>query len=562
MNARTDDIFPASIRLEGSPDIFGQIMENNYSVDLIGDSFVNLYVTEIEYIQLMQQFDDLVENGSISISIIQTRKEVKEVLNRKYGYGHLSYHSYEGMLAELRQLENQNPGICKLHDLGVVSDGVKKMWGFKISDNVNQEEDEPVAAVVGGVHGDETPGTEQVMYVINHIINNKTGPLISKLINNTQLWFIPMFNPAGRSLGIRGNAIGTDLNRNYPTPWSAEPGHALSEEETQNYVNNFFDKHDHIVATCDCHTGAVMYMYPYAHTSRPTADYKALKDLSDKMASSSGVSTSESLNTLWGVQLGGAGDYFYAAYGTFYIGVELVSPKGPDARELGGIVSMHLNAVMMLLNRVHHSTVTGRITYNGQPVVATVAVQGVDGPGNERKPYKSDATFGRYYRMLTPGTHNISFTYNGDVIVENNVSVVNTQQTILNIEFGEPDSDTDSETESGSDTDSDSGSDADSDSDTDGDSDSDSDGDLDTDGDSDSDSDGDTDGDSDSDSDRDSDNGVDSEGNQDNDSDSDSDLDGGSRNHYRSDGGCGCSLIGRSFNSTSVLELILFNLIR
>ena len=47
-----------------------------------------------------------------------------------------SYHTYESMLAQLRQWGAAHPEICKVHDLGVSSDGTTHMWALKISDNV------------------------------------------------------------------------------------------------------------------------------------------------------------------------------------------------------------------------------------------------------------------------------------------------------------------------------------------------------------------------------------------------------------------------------------------
>ncbi len=62
-------------------------------------------------------------------------------------------------------------------------------------------------------------------------------------------------------------------------------------------------------------------------------------------------------------------------------------------------------------------------------------MDGIDKPANLRTPYMSDATFGRYYRILLPGTYRVSFTFEGTTMVKKNVIIVDSRQTVLDIEF-------------------------------------------------------------------------------------------------------------------------------
>ena len=58
--------------------------------------------------------------------------------------------------------------------------------------------------VIGVVHGDEPQGK----YLIEKYLENNS---------KTKLAFISELNPDGRKLGVRTNANGVDLNRNFPT---------------------------------------------------------------------------------------------------------------------------------------------------------------------------------------------------------------------------------------------------------------------------------------------------------------------------------------------------------
>ena len=88
-----------------------------------------------------------------------------------------------------------------------------------------------------------------------------------------------------------------------------------------------------------------------------------------------------------------------------------------------------------MMNRVHTRALTGHVTRNGKPAVAIVTVDGIDKPDNLRRPYMSDAVFGRYYRILMPGVYTVRFTFEGKKVVKENVIIADDRQTVLDIEF-------------------------------------------------------------------------------------------------------------------------------
>jgi protein MpaA len=97
---------------------------------------------------------------------------------------------------------------------------------------------DPAAAhrvlVVGCIHGNEPAGLAITRRLI--AAGAPTG---------TEIVVVPSVNPDGCARGTRGNAHGVDLNRNFPSNWSAigHPGsfqysgpHALSEPESRYSV--------------------------------------------------------------------------------------------------------------------------------------------------------------------------------------------------------------------------------------------------------------------------------------------------------------------------------------
>ncbi len=78
--------------------------------------------------------------------------------------------------------------------------------------------------VIGGLHGNE-PATPPVV----------RGFLQAEIDPDIEVWLVPDANPDGSAAGLRCNANGVDLNRNFSWEWQAADGGPapLSEPETQ-----------------------------------------------------------------------------------------------------------------------------------------------------------------------------------------------------------------------------------------------------------------------------------------------------------------------------------------
>ncbi len=344
----------------------------------------------------------------------------------------LSYHTYDTMLSELRRLEKAHPKVAKLHDLGLSSDGSTRVWAFKISDNVEKEEDEPNVLLTGGIHGNEPVGSEMALFTIRRLLSERSR---RALINKTQIWVIPILNPAGHNANhSHNNANGIDLNRSFPVDWTSDDLDGI-EIELQNLFKKFYRRRAHVVAGIDLHTYGRAYLLPWANAHKKPADWAAMKDLADKMAKTSGHRSLQLTEYLNRTVPGGAADYQYGRYGTFYYGLELGTSHELPAEQLGPLCRKNLPGVMLMMNRIHSSTLTGHVTRNGKPAAAVIGVDGIDKPTNLRRPYTSDAVFGRYYRILLPGTYTVRFTFEGKTVVKENVIISGDRQTVLDIEF-------------------------------------------------------------------------------------------------------------------------------
>jgi hypothetical protein len=157
------------------------------------------------------------------------------------GYqGFRQYGAAGGIADELRETAAANRKLAKLVPFGTTVDG-QEMLAVKVTKQARQVEDgsRPAVLYVGAQHAREWITPEMVRRLMHHYLDSYgSDPEITKILNTTELWFVPVANPDGYDFSftdgsrlwrknladndgdgsITGND-GVDLNRNYPTKW-------------------------------------------------------------------------------------------------------------------------------------------------------------------------------------------------------------------------------------------------------------------------------------------------------------------------------------------------------
>lgn len=148
------------------------------------------------------------------------------------------------------------PNFVSVKDsIGTSIEG-RTIWAFKVSDNPTQDEDEPEILYTGLTHAREPLGMMNQFYFVQWLMENySTNNVAEYLVNNRELWFIPVINPDGyvyneniapngggmhrknrRDTGCgNGTQRGIDLNRNYGYEWGAD-----DNGSSQNPCSNVF----------------------------------------------------------------------------------------------------------------------------------------------------------------------------------------------------------------------------------------------------------------------------------------------------------------------------------
>ena len=134
-----------------------------------------------------------------------------------------TYSTYVNMMVQFAQ---DYPDLCVVTNIGNSVEGRELLFA-KISDNVNQDEDEPEFMYSSTMHGDEVTGYVLMLRLIDYLLSNYgTDERVTDLVNGVEIWINPLANPDGTYASgnntvwgaTRYNANGADLNRNYPDP--------------------------------------------------------------------------------------------------------------------------------------------------------------------------------------------------------------------------------------------------------------------------------------------------------------------------------------------------------
>lgn len=312
----------------------------------------------------------------------------------------LQFHSYSEMTAELEEIADNYANITKLYNLGSsVQD--RTIWGLEITDNPNIEENEPEVRICGAHHGNELMSVELPLLLAWYLVENyENNPYIRNLVNNREIWIIPMVNPDGREATSRYNANGVDLNRDYGYMWVGEGNSPapFSQPETQSIRDHALD--NNFVLSLSFHTSGDIVNYIWNYKGEPVADNEVVVLLSEQYGSHNGYWVVEGYD--WYQTRGDTNDFSYGCRGDIDWTIETQNYDIDEAWNLNREAMIEIiDAANMGLSGI----VTNELT--GEPIAATVWVEEVYWP------CFTDPQIGDYHRVLLPGTYTIHFQANG-----------------------------------------------------------------------------------------------------------------------------------------------------
>ncbi|MBP2681808.1 MAG: putative carboxypeptidase, partial [Candidatus Krumholzibacteriota bacterium] len=224
------------------------------------------------------------------------------------------YHTYAEMRAALQTLDAAYPTLADFDSIGISTQG-RRMYALKISDNVTTDEEEPEVLYMGNHHAREIMTVDIPLRFAQYLLANYgTDPDVTAMVNEREIYFIPMVNPDGHvyvELNHSGSSdywwrknrrrnfdgsYGVDLNRNYGYMWgydnigsspttTAETYRGtgpFSEGET-NTVRTFCQGREFVLGL-SFHTYGEWFLWPWGYTSALCPDNALFAALADSLA--------------------------------------------------------------------------------------------------------------------------------------------------------------------------------------------------------------------------------------------------------------------------------------
>lgn len=263
------------------------------------------------------------------------------------------YHDYNEMKTAMKNLETKHPDIARVNVIGKTYEG-RDMIAIHINSDKNAldkaQSSKPGIIFMGQHHAREHLSQEIPIMLAEYLLNNKSDPTLSGLLQTRDIWIVPSVNPDGSEYDISGGQYkmwrknrrdngdgtrGVDLNRNYGYMWGTGGSskdtdsdiymgsQPFSEPETQ-VIKNFVESQPNTKILLTFHTYSELILYPWGHLFDPIKDTKdrtTYEKMAKTMAGWNGY-TPEQSSDLY-ITSGDTVDWAYGARGIFAFTFEL-----------------------------------------------------------------------------------------------------------------------------------------------------------------------------------------------------------------------------------------------
>jgi len=346
---------------------------NSETLDIIGSNGIPLdHITGkkniyIDITATETQVEKLLDNGLILEILIDdlTSHYLNQnipAVSRDFPLGSMQgNYTLDELNNRFDELQNQYPDI--ISNKYVISQSIegRDIWAFKVSDNPEQNEDEPEVLFTALTHSREPLGMMNLIYFVQKLCEDyNEDPELTYLVQNRELWFIPVVNPDGyvynESIAPNGGGMhrknrldtdcgngterGVDLNRNFGYGWGAnntgsspDPcsstyrgSSAFSEPETQA-IRSFILDHE-FKNILHYHSYSNVYIHAFGNASLPDEpDLTIHRELGQEMALYNGYEVGTGYETIGYTVNGDAVDWTYGQENLIAFTPEVGSPS-------------------------------------------------------------------------------------------------------------------------------------------------------------------------------------------------------------------------------------------
>jgi carboxypeptidase T len=303
------------------------------------------------------------------------------------------FHTYAENEQIIDNVVRAHPNIAQKISIGRSYEG-RQILGIKLTQNVSDGNNgKPAVFINGLMHARERASNELALYMLQVLGNNyglsgTLGSKVTKILNTTIVYVVPMMNPDGAEYDMSGGrwhkwrknrqpvpgstSIGIDLNRQFGYTWNCCPGGASSKPSSDYYqgpsafytpedqaYRDFVNSKGNLTEILSLHSAAKQVLWPYSYTKADVPHDMTQDDHAAFVALGKGIANRDGYKPQQGSDLyivsGDQDDWAYGTKGIFAVTIEL--PKGaaqryyPTLSEVNKFNAQNLNAVLWYLQQ-------------------------------------------------------------------------------------------------------------------------------------------------------------------------------------------------------------------
>ncbi len=313
-----------------------------------------------------------------------------------------TYYTYAEVCSIVRLLAEQYPHICQPETLGL-SAGGRWIPAVKVTNQPRQATGRPRIRLIGAHHGNEKISTEITLSFLQYLCSAyELDPAATRIVNEREVWIIPILNPDGHISNSRYNAAGRDLNRDYGYEWQS-----YSEPYSQPETRALFSHSETHIPTLEFayHSTAAYVNYLWDNHPADPPDSAWIISLSRRYADSTYGSTTTRLTPIngynWYEVHGSCQDCTFGAFGGLAWTIETALPS--TRPRIDSICLVNRRALVDFCLLAGYG-ISGFVydSVTGQPVFARVEFL---------SPWRwttyTNMPAGDFHKMLAPGEYSL-----------------------------------------------------------------------------------------------------------------------------------------------------------
>lgn len=408
--------------MERSPEdgLLEELTRERWDITDVFDDEIHLYLTQQEFIRLQFKGHHVrwLEDQATTQWVEWLDKP--EALRAKTQF---SYPTFQEMTDQLTTWAAEHPELFHLESVGK-SVQERDLWFARITGPADEGPAfRPVVSHIATMHGDEMAGTPLAMDFIERLLDGYgEDEEITWLVNNTEIWIMPLMNPDGYADGVgpnsrRSNANNVDLNRNFPSWTCGDTDTTSGRQPETTAIMNWSTARNQVTLQANYHGGALVINYPLDECSTCntqcggsySADEPLLREIAlawaqpnQRMSNSTRFTDGVTNGAEWYSIYGSMQDWHFRYRGTVEVTVELDNIKIPGPILLEQVVLENRQSTIDYTMWAHRG-LRGVVLDQpgGSPVSGTVSIEGTDFS------VRTDPATGGFHRPLLPGTYTI-----------------------------------------------------------------------------------------------------------------------------------------------------------